>query len=175
LTDRPNHRERLDELVASLYATLRELAGRAIEKNGGRRSLSPTDLVHDCYVKLARARAMKDLRPTEFVALASRAIRNVLVDRARERGALKRGGRLQRVTLNGGALVLDEEVDLLRLDVALQKLALLDERQSRVVELRFFGGLSHGEIGRILKCSERTVTSEWAMAKAWLHRELARE
>jgi len=175
LTDRPSPREHLDDLVESLYSTLRDLAGRALEKNAGRRSISPTDLVHDCYVKLARAKAMKNLRPTEFVALASRAIRNVLVDRARERGAVKRGGRLKRVTLSGASLALDEEVDLLRLDVALQKLALLDERQSRVVELRFFGGLSHEEIGRLLKCSERTVTSEWAMARAWLHRELERE
>ena len=174
MTDRPRSREHLDELVASLYSTLRELAGRALE-HGGRRSISPTDLVHDCYVKLARAKAMKDLRQTEFVALASRAIRNVLVDRARERGAVKRGGRLQRVTLSGAALAEDEEIDLLRLDVALQKLALLDERQARVVELRFFGGLSHEEIARIVKCSERTVTSEWAMAKAWLHRELERD
>ena len=175
MTDRQAPRDRLDELVATLYSTLRDLASRALERNTGRRSISPTDLVHDCYVKLARARAAKDLRPTEFVALASRAIRNVLVDRARERGAVKRGGRLKRVTLSGASLALNDEVDLLRLDVALQKLALLDERQSKVVELRFFGGLSHEEIGRLLKCSERTVTSEWAMAKAWLHRELERE
>jgi DNA-directed RNA polymerase specialized sigma24 family protein len=125
-------------------------------------------------VDLARAKAMKDLRPTEFVALASRAIRNVLVDRAREGGAVKRGGRLRRVTLNGASLAIDGEVDLLRLDVALQKLALIDERQFRVVELRFFGGLSHEDIGRILECSARTINSEWAMAKTWLHRELER-
>jgi RNA polymerase sigma factor (TIGR02999 family) len=175
MTSRPRPREHLDELVASLYSTLRDIAGNALERNAGRRSISPTDLVHDCYVKLARAKAMKDLRPTEFVALASRAIRNVLVDRARERGAVKRGGRLKRVTLNGASLALDKEIDLLRLDDALKRLFLLDERQAKVVELRFFGGLSHEEIARLLKCSERTVTSEWAMAKAWLHRELARE
>ena len=175
MTDRPSPREHLDELVGSLYSTLREIAGRALEKNAGRRSISPTDIVHECYVKLARAKAMRNLRPTEFVALASRAIRNVLVDRAREQGAVKRGGRLKRVTLSGAALAPDEEVDLLRLDVALQKLALVDERQAKVVEMRYFGGLSHEEIGRLLGCSERTVTSEWRMAKAWLHRELERE
>lgn len=175
MTDRSSPRERLDELVASLYSHLRAVAGRSLGHDAGRRSISPTDLVHDCYVKLARAKAMQDLSPTEFVALASRAIRNVLVDRARERGALKRGGRLKRVTLDGAALAPDQEIDLLRLDIALQKLALLDERQSRIVELRFFGALSQEEIARLLKCSERTVTSEWAMAKAWLHRELGRE
>lgn len=174
MTDRQSPRERLDELVASLYSTLHEIAQRTLEKNG-RRSISPTDIVHDCYVKLARANAMKDLRPTEFVALASRAIRNVLVDRARERGALKRGGRFKRVTLDGASFAMDQEVDLLRLDVALQKLALADERQAKVVELRYFGGLSHEEIARLLGCSERTITSEWRMARAWLHRELEGE
>ena len=106
----------------------------------GRRSVSPTELVHDCYLKLARARALGSLERTEFVALASRAIRNVLVDRARELRALKREGPNRRVTLEGASLPLEQEVDLLDLDVALQKLALLDERQSRVVEMRFFGG-----------------------------------
>ena len=167
-------RERLDELVTSLYTVLREIAGRTLQNGASRRSISPTDLVHECYVKLARARALQDLRPTQFVALASRAIRNILVDRARERGAQKRGGRQERVTLDGDNLSFRGEVDLLDLDVALQKLALLDERQSKVVELRFFGGLSHGEIARLLKCSPRTINNEWAMAKAWLHRELER-
>ena len=174
MTDRPN-RARLDELVTSLYSTLHEIAGRTLAKNPGRRSISPTDIVHDCYVKLARARALQNLRPTEFVALASRAIRNVLVDRARERGAVKRGANLKRVTLAGTSLSFEQDVDLLRLDLALQKLALLNERQAKVVELRFFGGLSQEEIARHLKCSPRTVTGDWAMAKAWLHRELERE
>ena len=175
MTDRQAPRERFDGLVENLYSTLREIARSTLQHNAGRRSISPTDLVHDCYVKLARARAVKDLRQTEFIALASRAIRNVLVDRAREQGAAKRGGRVKRVTLRGASLATGEEVDLLRLDIALHKLALLDERQSKVVELRFFGGLGYGEIARLLKCSERTVTSEWAMAKAWLHRELAHD
>ena len=172
MSDKNSPRDRLDELVASLYTVLREIAGRTLRDGAGRRSISPTDLVHECYVKLARARALQDMRPTEFVALASRAIRNILVDRARERGAEKRGGRAKRVTLDGDKLALEREVDLLDLDVALQKLALLDERQSRVVELRFFGGLTHEEIARLLECSPRTVNTEWAMARAWLHREL---
>jgi len=168
----PEPRDRLDELVSSLYSKLREVAGRTLREAAGRRSISPTDLVHECYVKLARAHSLRSLEPTEFVALASRAIRNVLVDRAREAAAQKRGGRFQRVTLDGGALAPSRDLDLLGLDAALQKLAQIDERQARVVELRFFGGLTHPEIARLLRCSTRTVNSEWAMARAWLHREL---
>jgi RNA polymerase sigma factor (TIGR02999 family) len=130
--------------------------------------------VNECYLKLARAQALKSLGRTEFVALACRAMRNTLIDRAREQSALKRGGSQARITLKGDSLQVAEEVDLLELDVALQKLALLDERQSRVVELRFFGGLTHDEIAEVLGCSPRTVTAEWALAKAWLHKELTR-
>ena len=165
----------LDELVATLYSTLRKIAGRALKGSEARRSISPTDLVHDCYLRLTRAKALESMPRTEFVALASRALRNVLVDRARAMRSLKRGGRRHRVTLQGDRLPLSMEVDLLDLDVALQKLALLDERQSRVVELRFFGGLTQDEIAHVLACSTRTVNNEWAMAKAWLHRELSRD
>jgi RNA polymerase sigma factor (TIGR02999 family) len=165
----------LDELVATLYTTLRRIAGRALKGSDARCAVSATDLVHDCYLKLTRAKALEHMPRTEFVALASRALRNVLVDRARAMRSLKRGGRRRRVTLYGDRLPLAEEIDLLDLDVALQKLALLDERQSRVVELRFFGGLTQEEIAQVLDCSVRTVNSEWAMAKAWLHRELSRD
>jgi RNA polymerase sigma factor (TIGR02999 family) len=130
--------------------------------------------VNECYLKLTRAQALKSLSRTEFVALACRAMRNVLIDRAREQSAQKRGGGQGRVTLKGLSENPKEEVDLLELDVALQKLALLDERQGRVVELRFFGGLTHEEIAEVLGCSPRTVNAEWALAKAWLHKELTR-
>jgi len=174
MTERAGSRARLDELVISLYSTLREAAGRRLHEHAGRRSISPTELVHECYVKLARARSVDGLSATEFIALASRAIRNVLVDRVREQQAQKRGGGLRRVTLDGDKLALAREVDLLRLDVALQKLALIDERQARVVEMRFFGGLKHADIAGVLGVSPRTVNTDWAMARAWLHRELER-
>ena len=170
---RSNTRRDLDQLVSTLYSTLRSTAAREMGGNVERKSISPTDLVNECYLKLARAHAVGDLSRTEFVALACRVMRNVLVDRVRHQRAVKRGGRHGRVTL-AGARMQTEEVDLLDLDLALQKLALLDERQSRVVELRFFGGLTHEEIGTLLDCSARTVNTEWALAKAWLHRELQR-
>ena len=171
---RTSTRGQLDELVSALYATLRSSAARALRGNVARRSVSPTDLVNECYLKLARARATGNLSRPEFVALACRAMRNVLVDRARNLRAAKRGGKHGRITLDSARMQMDQEVDLLDLDLALQKLALLDERQSRVVELRFFGGLTHEEIATILDCSPRTVNTEWALARAWLHRELKR-
>jgi len=172
VTDKPGSRRQLDELVSALYATLRSIAKRSLGNGRVPQPVSPTDLVHDCYLRLMRVEALGNLGLTDFTALAARAIRNVLVDRAREVAALKRGGHYRRVTLDASRLSLEQDVGLLDLDIALQKLALLDERQSRVVELRFFGGLSYEEIAHVLGCSARTVTKEWAMAKAWLHREL---
>lgn len=171
----PEDREPLDQLIASLYGTLRNLAGRALRDHGGDGVISPTELVHECYLKLARSAAASSMGPNELLALASTAIRSILVDRARKQAAFKRGGAARRVTLNGDLLVLAGEVDLLELDAALEKLAELDERQARVVELRFFGGLTHAQIAQVLGCSPRKVNTDWAMARAWLHRELERE
>jgi len=166
-------RKDLDGLVEALYSTLHKIATREVGP-AGMRVIEPTELVHECYLKLARTGA-KLLSREQFVALAARAIRTLLVDRARELKTLKRGGDLRVLTLVGDALDASDgrsEVDLLALDVALEKLAQLDERQSRVVELRFFGGLTHEEIGRVVEVSPRTVNGDWAMARAWLHREL---
>ncbi len=167
-------REHLDEMASELYDSLRKLACRASPGKAGRRLLDPTELVHESYLRLARSRALGRLRRTEFLALASHAIRNVLVDHARGQEALKRGGRMKRVTLDGHVLAPEDGVDLLHLDEALTKLARLDERQSRVVELRFFGGLTADETAQVLGVSRRTVNGDWAMAQAWLHRELSR-
>jgi len=165
-------RARLDRDVEGLYATLREVARRAVRGKRGKRLLDPTELVHECYLKLARARRLGDLPKAELLALAATAIRNCLVDHARELETLKRGGKRQRVTLHGKELAEDEELDLLGLDAALTKLGALDGRMARVVELRFFGGLEIAQVAETLGVSERTVNNDWRMAKAWLHREL---
>lgn len=168
------HARSMDELVAEMYTTLRELADRALGRGKGL-TFDATDLVHDCYIKLSRASEYQGLQRVEFVALAATVIRNELVDRARRRSAKKRGGDLGRITLNDEAVMgQGTPVDLLDLDAALAKLHTLDERQARIVELRFFGGLSNEEAAEILGLKPRLVADEWAMARAWLKRELSR-
>ena len=164
----------MDELVAEMYTTLRELADRALGRGRGL-TFDATDLVHECYIKLSRATEYQGLQRVEFVALAATVIRNELVDRARRRSAKKRGGDLGRVTLHDqAALGQGVPLDMLDLDDALKKLHGLDERQARIVELRFFGGLSNEEAAAILGVKPRLVADEWTMARAWLKRELSR-
>ena len=164
----------MDELVAEMYTTLRELAERAIGRARGM-SLDATDLVHECYLKLSKASEYAGLERVEFIAVAAAVIRNELVDRARRRGAKKRGGDLERVSLHDEAVLGDgPPLDLLDLDEALQKLNVLDQRQAKIVELRFFGGLSNEEAAEILGVKPRLVADEWAMARVWLKRELSR-
>lgn len=164
----------MDELVAEMYSTLRELAERAIGRARGM-SLDATDLVHECYLKLSKASEYAGLERVEFIAVAAAVIRNELVDRARRRGAKKRGGDLARVSLHDEAVLGDgPPLDLLDLDEALKKLHALDERQAKIVELRFFGGLSNEEAAEILAVKPRLVADEWAMARVWLKRELSR-
>jgi RNA polymerase sigma factor (TIGR02999 family) len=164
----------MDALVAELYTTLRELADRAVGRGKGL-TFDATDIVHECYIKLSQASEYQGLQRVEFVALAAAVIRNELVDRARRRGAKKRGGDRARITLHEEAAQDDAPaVDLLDLDAALGKLKTLDERQARIVELRFFGGLTNEEAAEILGLKPRTVADEWTMARAWLKRELSR-
>jgi RNA polymerase sigma factor (TIGR02999 family) len=168
------HARSMDELVAEMYATLRDLADRALGRAKGL-TFDATDLVHECYIKLSRASEYQGLERVEFVALAATVIRNELVDRARRRGAKKRGGDRNRVTLHDEVAMGDgPPVDLLDLDSALRKLHGLDERQARIVELRFFGGLSNEEAAEIMGIKPRVVADEWTMARAWLKRELSR-
>ncbi|HEX6883659.1 MAG TPA: ECF-type sigma factor [Planctomycetota bacterium] len=164
----------MDALVADLYTTLREVADRAIGRGKGL-TFDATDIVHECYIKLSQATEYTGLQRVEFVALAATVIRNELVDRARRRGAKKRGGDRDRITLHEEAVLGEAPaLDLLDLDAALEKLRRLDERQARIVELRFFGGLTNDEAAEILGLKPRAVADEWTMARAWLKRELSR-
>ena len=172
MSDRHKPRRDLDELVAALYSTLRKTAARALGPSPGRRSISPTDIVHDCYLKLARGQGLGTLSGAEFLALAATAIRTLLVDHARRRQTLKRGAGHGRITLSGTLIDQRASIDLTELDAALTVLAGLDPRMARIVELRFFAGMSVGEVARALGVSASTVAGDWTMAKAWLHREL---
>ena len=172
-------RRGLDEAVAEVYESLRKLARRVLPARSADELLDPTDLVHECYLRLERHRALGDCPRNELLAIAARTIRMLLVDHARELATLKRGGALRRVTLDehepsDPAPAGGQPIDLLDLEQALVNLAALDDRLVRVVELRFFAGLDVCRIAEVLAVSSRTVDRDWTLARAWLHRALGR-
>lgn len=163
-----------EELFLRLYSELRAIAARLLRREAEGHTLQPTALVHEAWLKLAGER---DLHPSDrqhFLALAARAMRQVLVDSARRRRAAKRGGAAVNITLNDAVQGLDMPLDdLISLDEALARLAANDERLAQVVEMRFFAGLSEEEIASALGVTTRTVQRDWAKARAWLHSELS--
>lgn len=160
-----------DRLMPLVYQELRRRAASQLRRERRGHTLRPTDLVHETYLRLCEQNAAWQNRDQLF-AVASRLMRRILVDHARSRAAAKRGGGL-RVTLSEGAGASSPaEPDMLDLDAALDELALLDERQARLVELRFFGGLDIDQAARALEISVATANRDWAMAKAWLYRRL---
>lgn len=162
-----------DELFPRLYGELREIADRLLRGEVTGHTLQPTALVHEAWFKLAGPKAPRPVDRTHFLALAARAMRQVLVDHARKRRALKRGGPTVDLSIAddrlGFSIPLD---DLLSVDDALTRLATENARLARVVELRFFAGLSEDETARALDVTTRTVQRDWAKARAWLHAEL---
>jgi RNA polymerase sigma factor (TIGR02999 family) len=163
---RGGDRDAFDRLLSLLYGELREVAERQLRR-GNDRTLHATALVHEVYVKLSDQSAIPSNDRSHFLAIAARAMRHVLIDRARKRHAEKRGGGWARTTLAGKALqsTIATE-DLLALDQALES---LDERQRQVVECRFFGGLTEQETAEALEISERTVRRDWVTARARLY------
>lgn len=162
--------------VALLYDELRSLAHRQLAREGGGVSLHTTELVHEAYLRLADEEKLRGRGRAYFFGAAAQAMRRVLVDAARRRGAAKRGGDRARVTLGEGHLAVDAyAADLLDLDRALTLLESESPRLARVVELRFFGGLNVEETARSLEVSPRTVKGDWALARAWLHDALRGE
>jgi len=151
-----------------LYKELRALAKRHLRGERAGHTLQTTALAHEAYLRLVDDRSLGDAERTRFLALASQAMRRVLVDHARRRGAGKRGGGAERVTLADLPDERGKDVDLLALDAALDELARLDERKSRIVEMRFFGGLTVPEAAAALGVSAPTVEREWFHARAWL-------
>lgn len=161
-------------LTALVYDELRALAAAYLRRERAGHSLQPTALVHEAFIKLIDSSGIQATDRRHFFAIAANTMRRVLVEHARTRGAAKRGGGQQRVSLTGiQDAKPDAEVEVVALDEALEKLAALDERQARIVELRFFGGLAVDEVAELLGVSKRTVEGDWTMARAWLLRELA--
>ena len=161
----------VDRIVPLVYEDLRRLARRQLGRGFGPQSVRPTELVHEAYVKLASGAAEAAADRSHFLAIAARAMRQVLIDEARRRKAAKNGGGWKRATLSGHHWVVDFDVDeLLTLNEALDE---LDPRQRQVVECRFFGGMEETEIAEALGITDRTVRRDWVKARAWLYRALA--
>jgi RNA polymerase sigma factor (TIGR02999 family) len=171
---RGGNRDALDRLLPLVYDELRRVAGARLRQEAAGHTIQPTALVHEAYVRLAGLDRLSVADRTHFFALTARMMRQILVDHARRKRSDKRGGGETLITLNdalaaSGALT----VDLLDLDRALEELAGLDERVARVVELKFFVGLTLDEAAESLQISHATVEREWAAAKAWLYRRLS--
>ena len=162
----------LERLIPVVYTELRRMAHR--QMRGERRdSLPATALVGEVYLRLAGTRRVDWQDRAHFFAMAARLMRRVLVDAARRRNGQKRGGDIAKVTFNDELFVArGREVDVLALDDALTALASLHPRKARVVELRYFGGLTIGETGTVLGVSEDTVARDWDFARSWLKREI---
>lgn len=160
------------DLAPDVYNELRRIAERCFRGQSAEHTLQPTALVNEAWLKLAATHRWNDRN--HFLALAARAMRQVLIDHARKQGAARRGGSWGRVTLSGHAeLEGVPRLDVLALDEALQQLETVDARQVHMIELRFFGGLTAKEIAAVLDVSKRTVELDLSMARAWLARALA--
>jgi len=168
--------EAADQLMTRLYRELHAAAVIAMKKERPGHTLQPTALVNEVFLKFADLERMEWNDGLHVRAMAAELMRRVLIDHARGKKAAKRGGDRERVTLAGLAEGQDEsEVDLQRLDSALQDLDRLNPRHRRVVDMRFFGGMTHQQTASVLGVSEQTVRLDWSMARAWLRQRLAEE
>src|SRR3954471_1158220 len=163
----------LEQLVPLVEAELRRLARMYMARERRDHTLQTTALVNEAFVRLVDAKGLRWQDRSHFLGISARLMRRVLVDHARARGYQKRGGDAQRVTFTDGLMVAPESsLHLVDLDRALEALAAVDERKAKVVELRFFGGLSVEETADILHVSNDTIKRDWRLAKLWLLREL---
>jgi RNA polymerase sigma-70 factor (ECF subfamily) len=166
----------LEQLLPLVYEELRRLARHYMRREHPGHTLQTTALVNEAYVKLVDQKHVRWQNRAHFFAISAQLMRRILVDHARSHQYAKRGGGAQKVSLDTVAVVGNEKAaELVALDDALKSLAVIDERKSRIVEMRFFGGLNVEETAEALNTSSRTVMREWSVAKAWLYRELNHE
>jgi RNA polymerase sigma factor (TIGR02999 family) len=170
------NREVLEELMPLVYDELHRQAARFLSRERKGHTLQTTALIHETYLKLIDQREVSWESRTHFFAIAANLMRRILVDYARSKNREKRGGDYLILPLEEAEAVAGKEksIDLMALDEALTRLEKIDKRQARIVELRYFGDLTLEETAKALGISRTTVADDWAMAKAWLHRELTR-
>ena len=165
----------LDELLPLVYRELQKIAHRYLNREQSSSTLQTTALVHEAFLKLVDQNRVEWQNRAHFFGVAAQAMRRILVDHARQRLANKRGSGVEKISLEEGLIdVSDEKAsELIELDAALQRLSEADEQKSRLVELRYFGGLSIEETAEVLGVSIATVNRQWRLAKAWLYKEIA--
>jgi RNA polymerase sigma-70 factor (ECF subfamily) len=169
-------KQALDRLVPLVYDELRQLAQSYMRKERGDHTLQTTGLIHEAYMRLIDANRVQWRNRAHFFGVAARLMRQILVNIARERGAQKRGGGAEQVSLDEAMLIdRGREEGLVALDEALGALAQFDARKAQVVEMRFFGGLTEEEIAAALNVSTETVRRDWRLARSWLRRKLSGE
>ncbi len=173
---RDGDRSKMPQLVELVYDDLRRLAHHYMGNENPGHTLQPTALVHEAFLKLIDQTKVDWRGRSHFFAVGAQAMRRILVNHAKGRGRLKRGGGQRQIPLDEALTIsLDDDADVIAVDEALEKLAAVDEQQAKIVELRFFGGLTIDETAEALGLSKRTVEREWTACRAWLRRELASE
>jgi RNA polymerase sigma factor (TIGR02999 family) len=163
----------LHHLIPAVERELNRIARRCLAGERPNRSVSATALVNETFLRLVELKQIDWQDRSHLLAMSARLMRRILVDLARARRSGKRGGGLIRVTLDEGVLPVERDTNLLRLEAALEALASLDERKARVVELRFFGGLTADETAEVLGITAKTVLRDWSFARAWLQHALS--
>lgn len=170
---RSGNQDALNQLMPLVYDELRGLAKRYMRREDASHTLQTNALVNEAYLRLVNQQNVDWQNRAHFFAIAAQVMRHLLVDHARSKQYAKRGGGAQQITLDeGSAIAPEQSVELLALNQALDRLAAIDARKSKIVELRYFGGLTSEETAEVLGVSEITVKREWLKAKAWLFREL---
>jgi len=162
-----------DRLLPLVYDRLRDIARGQFRRERRNHTLQPTALVHQAYLQMVEHDAVDYQARTHFFATAAKIMRQLLVDHARAKMRQKREGSRRRLPLHDDVLTLERDEDVLDVEEALQRLAVVGPRQATIVELRFFGGLTVEEVATVMKLSKRTIEAEWTMIRAWLRKELS--
>ncbi len=162
-----------EQLMPLVYQELRDLARRYLQRERGDHTLQPTALVHEAYLRMVDQSRVQWQNRAQFFGIAAQLMRRILVDHARAHVAAKRGGKAERISLEDAEISPEERAsELVELDAALTELAAVDDRKSRIVELRFFGGLSIDETAEAIGVNAATVRRDWTVAKTWLHHRI---